>query len=279
MFRKLVFVLCALSFTLASCGRQVTPNRTGTSGGLPSGFMQIKFSTAQPMDFVNVWYVIALNTEGAANGTNGMPYPQYGNQSYNWLNYSFEIIVYQLTGQTSPSVALYQLVTEHPAGQPPYKLPVPVGYTQGDILLNSNCNQQSTQFCLQINRRVFAGLSSASPTPSPSPSVSPSASPSATPSGSPSPAPSSTPSVTGSWFINWFTVTPNPSSGATAPYGAVIDAPGPQGVNDQTWMATGEPYNTATAFDVPWNAVPPPGWPQVSNGAAQIAGGEVLNTP
>lgn len=243
--------------------------------------MTIKFNTSQAMDFVNVWYVIAINTEGPANGINGMPYPAYASQAQGWVNYSFEFIVYQLQGQPSPSVALYQLLTEHPQGQPPFKQPVQLSYTQGDVLLTPNCNGQSTQFCLQINRNVFAGLGTASPSPSPSPTATASASPTASPSGSPSPSPSaSPPTVTGSWYINWFTVTPgNNIAAGGAPYGSPIDAPGPNGVNDVSWMPTGSPYNTATPFDVPWNAVPPPGWPQVSSGSAQIAGGEVLNTP
>ena len=278
MFRKLTLVLCVTALTLASCGRQVTPNRIGTSGsGPPSGFIQIKFSTVQPLDFVNTWYVIALNTAGPAPGTNGMPYPLNGNQSQNWLNYSFEIIVAQQQGQSGPQASIIQFVTQpNPGGGPPLKYPTqPFTLTPQQLLLTPNCNGQGTQFCLLIDRNVFAGLISSSPTPSPSPT--PTASPTATPSGSPSPSPStSPPTVTGTWFINWFTVNPG---GATSGAGAVIDAPGPQGVNDQTWTPAGSPYNTATQFDVPWQAVPPPGWPQASSGSAQIAGGEVLNTP
>lgn len=286
MFRKLMFVLCAMSLTLASCGRQVTPNRSGTSGGgPPSGFIQIKFTTAQAMDFVNVWYVIAVNTEGAAAATNGEPYPINANQNQNWLNYSFEIIVFQTPGQTGPQAALIQFLTAHPAGSPPIKYPSqPFVLTPQQLLLTPNCNGQQTQFCLLIDRNVFAGLLSNSPTPSASPSGSPSASPSASPSGSPSASPSPTPSgspapptVTGSWYFNWFTVTSNAGGPGAASQGQIIDAPGTLGVNDQSWTPPNSPYNTATSFDVLWNAVP--SWPQVSSGAAQIAGGEVLNTP
>jgi hypothetical protein len=83
--------------------------------------------------------------------------------------------------------------------------------------------------------------------------------------------------VGGNWNINWFTVTPT-SAGPQAG-GQVIDAPGPLGVNDQTWLPPNGTYDTTTAFDQLWTAVPPPGWPQVQNAAAQIAGGEVINTP
>src|SRR5579884_1341657 len=92
MFRKLSLVFCVVALTLASasCGRQVTPNRQGTSGnGPPSGFIEFKFTTAAPMSFTDTWYVIALNTQGAAAGTNGMPYPINANQAQNWTNFSF----------------------------------------------------------------------------------------------------------------------------------------------------------------------------------------------
>jgi hypothetical protein len=83
--------------------------------------------------------------------------------------------------------------------------------------------------------------------------------------------------VGGIWNINWFTVTPT-SAGPQAG-GTVIDAPGPLGVNDQTWLPPNGTYDTTTKFDNPWTAVPPPGWPQVTPQQAQIAGGEVINIP
>ena len=286
MFRKLLLVLCVTALTLASCGRQVTPNRIGTSGnGPPSGFIEIKFRTAQPLDFVNTWYVIAINTEGQAPGTNGMPYPVNGNQSMNWQNYSFEIIVSQLPGQTGPQAAIIQFITQRAVGGGIVKYPSqPFTVTPQQLLLTPNCDALGTTFCLLIDRNLFAGLGSTTPGPSSSPSATPSSSPSPSPSPtsstSPSPSPSgSPPTLTGSWFINWFTVTPGGGGPQAAGQGSVIDAPGPQGVTDQTWVANGEPYNTGNAFDVPWQAVPPPGWPQVSTGSAQIAGGEVLNSP
>lgn len=279
MVRKLMFLLCAMAFTLASCGRQVTPNRSGTSGGgLQAGFMQIKFNTYQPLDFANVWYVIALNTSGPAAGTNGEPYAVNGNQQMNWLNYSFEIIVYQLQGAAAPQAALIQFVTQQSAGGGTIKVPTQAfTLTPQQLQLNPNCNGAQTQFCLTIDRHVFSGLGqpSASPSPSSSPSSSPSASPSASPGGSPSASPSP-PAVSGVWYINWFTVTP---SGGPSAGGSVIDAPGPLGPGDQTWLPPNTNYDTSTTFDQLWNAVPPPGWPQVTPKAAQIAGGEVLNSP
>lgn len=291
MFRKLMFVLCAMSLTLASasCGRQVTPNRTGTSSG--SGTLTVKFTTAGQMNFTNYWYVIAVNTEGPAPGTTtGEPYPFYGNQGQNWLNYSFEFIVFAAQGQP-PQVAFYQFKNFVVPGQPPFKSPVQPGYTAGDIVLNPNCNGLNTQFCLQINRRVFAGIGLTSPSPSPStspstsPSPTPTASPSSLPSGSPSPSPSSSPpSETPTIYVNWFTVTSagNNLQNPQVNTGTVVDAPGPalNPISDTTWLPPNAPYDTATSFDVTWQAVlSPGGWTQTSDAAAQIAGGEVLNTP
>lgn len=275
-----------MSLTLASCGRQITPNRSGSSGGgLPSGYMQIKFNTYQTMDFTNVWYVIALNTSGAAaSGTNGMPYAFYGNPQQNWLNYSFEIIVAQLQGQSTPTASLWQFVGEpNPAGGQPIKSAVPInGLSSALLNLNSNCNGAGTQICVTINRNLFSGIASPSPnpsssasaSPSPSPSPSPSGSPSASPSASPTASPSSPPAISGVWYINWFTVTPgNPPQG-----GQVINAPGIGGASNTQWLPPNGTYDTGTTFDFPWNA--DPGWTQAQTPAgAAIAGGEVLNSP
>lgn len=261
MFRKLIFVLCAMSLTLASCGRQVTPNRPGTSGqGLQPGYMQIKFNTYQAMDFTNVWYVLAFNTDGSGQ----QPYPFNGNDAQNWLGYSFEIIVYQLQGQSSPTAALVQFVSQtNPGGGPSLKRPTPpLPYNQQSLIVTPNCNGSGTQFCITIDRHLFSGLAGSTSTPSPSPSS------------SASPVP---PAISGIWNINWFTVQPTTLGGEGA--GQVIDAPGPQGASDLQWLPPNRTYDTSKSFDLPWNAVPPPGWPQVQNQAAQIAGGEVLNNP
>ncbi|HKU66817.1 MAG TPA: hypothetical protein VJP85_03480 [Candidatus Baltobacteraceae bacterium] len=226
--------------------------------------MQIKFNTYQQMDFTNVWYVLALNTSGVvAPGTTGEPYAFNGNQQQNWINYSFEIIVSQLQGQSGPTASLYQFVSQsNPGGGPPIKVPTQLTVSDAQMHLNANCNGSGTQFCVTIDRHVFSGVG---PTATPSPTASPSSSPSSSPA----------PAIGGVWYINWFTVTPgSPPSG-----GQVIDAPGTQGPSDQRWLPPNTNYDTTTAFDLLWNGVPPPGWPQVANPAAQISGGEVLNNP
>lgn len=276
MLRKLIFVVSALAFTLSSCGRQVTPDRTGTSAsGLQPGYMQIKFNTAGTMDFTNVWYVIALNT----SGTGTEPYAINGNQQQNWLDYSFEIIVFQGQGQIAPQAELIQFLTQPNPGGGTVKVPsAPFTVAQQQLQLNPNCNGSQTQFCVTIDRHLFSGLNGSAPSASPSssPSATPSTSPSASPSGSPSASP--TPGAfSGVVYVNWFTVNP---SGAVAAGGQVIDAPGLGGATDHSWLPENPPshnYDTSRTFDYPWNAVP--GWTPVSSAAAQIAGGEVLNSP
>lgn len=272
MLRKLSFVLCAMALTLASCGHQVTPDRGGgLNGGLQPGFMQIQFNTYQPLNFTTTWYVIAINTDG----TGIQPYPINGNQQQNWLGYSFEFIVYQLQGQAGPQVSMVQFVTQPAVGGGTLKTPTPpLTVNPQQLILTPNCNGLQTEFCLIIDRHLFSGLGSPSPSPSGSASASPSASPSGSPSASPTPG-----APTGNYNINWFTV--NPTGGPQAG-GQVIDAPGPLGVNDQTWLPPSVPkgeYNTAANFNLSWQAVPPPGWPQVTPPEAQIAGGGVLNNP
>jgi hypothetical protein len=235
--------------------------------------MQIKFNTVAPLQFANVWYVIALNT----SGTGGEPYAINGNQTQNWLDYSFEIIVFQLPGSSAPQAELIQFISQPGIGGGTVKTPSqPLVVTQQQLQLIPNCNGSGTQFCVTVDRHVFAGLINSGATPTPSPTTSPSTSPS--PSASPSATPSPPP-FGGTWYINWFTVNP-----ANAPQagGQVIDAPGTGGPLDTTWVPPNPPshnYDTTTAFDASWQYVAPPGWPQVANQAAQIAGGEVLNNP
>lgn len=268
MLRKLIFVVSAIALTLVACGRQVTPDRTGTSSqGLQPGQMQIKFNTAGPMNFTSTWYVMVLNT----SGTGTEPYAINGNPQQNWKDYSFEILVYQLPGQASPQAALFEFLNQQNLGGGTQKTAYgPLTYNPQNLQLNPNCNGQQTQLCVTVDRFLFAGLAQGGAT------AAPSASPSASPSGSPGPSPTTQP-FAGVWFINWFTVSPSTGAGAG---GQVIDAPGLGGPNDASWLPPLPPshnYDTATSFDAPWTAVA--GWPQVANSSAQIAGGEVLNNP
>lgn len=273
MLRKLVFAVSVLALTLASCGRQVTPNRTNGTGqfGLLPGYIEVKFDTQGPQDFVNNWYVIAFNTDGG-----GEPYALYGNQAQNWTNWSEEIIVFQPQGSSAPQAVAYQFITQQGTGSQkvPYSLAGRI--TPQQLQLQTNCNNTGNEFCLIIDRHIFSPVTfTGSPSPSASPSSSPS--PSASPSGSPSPGP--TPSsgpVAGTanvWYVNWFVASPQTSPDQINS-GAVISAPGVSGITDTSFTF---PFDQTVASDTPWR--PGAGWPTASSPAATLGGGEVLNNP
>jgi hypothetical protein len=249
MLRKLIFVVSAVAFTLASCGRQVTPNRTEAPSGLSSGQMQIKFSTQGTLDFVNNWYVLAFNT----SGTGTEPYAKFGNQAQNWLDFSFEIIVYQPNASSAVQAQLFQFgSTSGPNG--PQKQPVRINVVNPqDLIVTPNCNGNQTQFCITLNRRIFI-------------TTFPFSSPSPGPSGTPMPG-----GVADSWFINWFVAQPGGN-----PSGQVVSAAGPFGVTDNTFV---QQYDVTATFDTPWTQAQPPAVPQAPSAASQIVGGEVLNSP
>lgn len=248
MLRKLIFVVSAVALTLASCGRQITPNRTTSPSGLSPGQMQIKFSTQGTLDFVNNWYVLAFNS----SGTGTEPYAKYGNQLQNWLNYSFEIIVFQPNAGSPVQASVWQFgSTSGPNGplKTPYAVqPIP----PQNLFVTPNCNGSGTQFCITFNRQIFITTA---------------------PFASPSPAPSATGApggVANTWFINWFVAQPGGN-----PSGQVVSAAGPFGITDTTFM---QQYDVSTTFDNPWNQSVA-GVPQAPSPASQIIGGEVLNNP
>lgn len=250
MLRKLIFAVCAVALTLASCGRQVTPNRTSAPAGLQPGQMQVKFLTQSQPDFVNNWYLLAFNTSG--NGTE--PYAINGNQLQNWLNFSFEIVVFQPNANSALQAAVWQFVsTQGPNG--PLKTPVQIiGINPQDLIVTPNCGTQN-QFCVTFNRRIFiTPYCTGSPGPSPSPSPSPSSN-----------------CVATTWNINWFVASPGGN-----PAGQVISAAGPFGVTDTTFLKR---YTVTDRFDQTWTQPAPPGVPQAPSQAAQIMGGEVVNEP
>lgn len=235
--------------------------------------MMFKFNTAAAMNFSNYAYVIALDTE---NPTQGQPYAYNAGNAQSWYGFSFEIIV---TGNPV-TATLVQFVTQPGTNGGVIKYPTTIaGYPQQLLILNPNCNGQNTQFCVQIDRHLFAGIGAASPNPAPSASTSPSASPSgspgpsASPSATPSPTPTAAP-ISGIWYVNWFT--------AVAPQNAIppgqtdiIDSPA--GPNDRSWLPTpNQSYDTALPFDYTWqgNTGPAP-----SDMAAEVISGEVINAP
>src|SRR5438270_8042837 len=123
VLRKILFVVSVAAFTFAGCGRQVTPTRGSvTPSGLPSGFMQVKFTTAAPMDFTNVQYVIMFNTSTSG----GMPYAN-GYQT-NYANYWFAIVVGG-NGVLSQATVV-QYVRQSGLGGGTVAVPQPIPYPQ-----------------------------------------------------------------------------------------------------------------------------------------------------
>lgn len=167
MLRKLLFVVSIAAFTFAACGRQVTPDRTNTPSGLSPGFMQIRFTSAAPMDFANVTYVIMFNTMGG-----GMPYAN-GYQN-NYANYSFAIVV---NGNAiSSQTQFIQYVRQPGLGGGSVASPQSVPYTPQQLNVVQN---GPMQFTATIDRRLFNGIVA---TPTPQPGASPNV-----------------------WYANWFT--------------------------------------------------------------------------
>jgi len=257
--RKLMLVVCAFAFTLSSCGRQVTPNRTGAgANGLQAGQMQIKVTTQGQLDFVNNWYVVPFNLHCASSPQNCEPYAINGTNANNWLNWDFELVVFQPNVASPLQTAFYQFVTPQSGPNTTQKTPVLLNnYSRQDVVVNPNCNGTNTQFCVTLNRRIFNGLPSTLPNPTPAPTNGPG----------------------GTWFVNWLVA--SPQGAPTGQVGQVLFAPGVGGLTDQTFQfPSGSPgIDVTTHFDQQWLAQPSPPWMQAGNAAAQITGGEVINNP
>ncbi len=212
--------------------------------------MQIKFSTQGPADFVNNYYVLAFNTSGA--GTE--PYAINGNQTQNWLNFSYELVIYQANTSSAVQASLWQFVSTQSTNGGTIKTPVRVNVINPqDLFVIPNCGS-ANQFCVTLNRTIFV-TAFTSPTPSPSPSASP-----GPPNG-----------IANTWFINWFIASP-----AGSPSGQVISAAGTFGITDTTFNKL---YDITTSFDQTWSQPLPPAVPAAPSQASQITGGEVLNVP
>ena len=205
---------------------------------------------ANAANFVNDWYITAFNvTCTDTSGQTCEPYAANGNPSRNWLNWDYEVIVYQPNTSSSVQIAMYEFVTQSGTGSTT-KVPIAVtGLIPGvDYQLITNCNGTGSQFCVILNRRLFTGITPAN--------------------GATPPPPGNT------WYINWIVASP-----AGNPQGQPINAPGQQGPNDQTFQfPAGSPGVPITAaFDQQWFAVQ--AWTQPSDPAAAFSGGEVINAP
>ncbi len=158
MLRILSLFVLVTALTLAACGRQVTfPNPSSSPGGVPAGFMQIKYRTANTMDFQNVRYFVVFNTSG--NGIE--PYPN-GFQS-GYANYSFAFMVGGSGGTVSQPV-LWQYIRNVATGQ---ITAVAVPYTTQQVQLVPNSDGNNREFTLLFARNVFSNAFGPSSAPMP----------------------------------------------------------------------------------------------------------------
>lgn len=243
MIQRLFTMLFATALIVViGCGRQVTPNPPGVEnpgGGLQPGFMQVKFRTAQAMDFTNVRYWIAFNT----SGTGTSPYVTFCNAQNNYRDCYFALIVGG-NGATA-SAKLVQFVRQPGPNNTVAITPITLsGIAPQDLILNPNTNGQQTEFTVTFRRGLLKGLSLGSPAPSPSP----------------------TSAAQTAWFMNFYTTDTN---------NAPLDAAGPAGIGD-TGQFT---FSVDTTQNLDLQFFTPAGAPQAPSASAQIASGEVLNNP
>jgi hypothetical protein len=278
MIRKLSLLVLATALIVSACGRQVTPDRAGVGpGGLSSGFIQFKFRTAAPLDFAHVTYSVVLNT----SGTGVTPYAPNGNIGRNYLDYSFRIDVggAGVNGTVAPT--LWQYVTTVVGGQTgPVDVRPVTGFFPSQLILNPNSNGQGTEFTLTIDRRIFNGIqtsspsaspsatptASATPTPSPTPTPTPAgATPSPTPVSSPTLAPTIPPNFSNVWYWNYFTSAGSTTLDAFSLIGA--------GAQDQQFSV---PFDVTTSFELTRDAS---ALPSITPASAQITGADITNAP
>lgn len=269
------------ALTLAACGRQVTPDRTtgGGPGGLPSGFMQVKFTTAGAMNFGTYSYVVMFNTRG-----NGVQ-PTAAQNQVGWAGFSFMVAIDGTGGSATASV--YQGIPLQNSTVPQFQN---VPFVPGqEVIFLLNTNGQNTQFSLQFRRSLASAFLSPSPgatptpsstpTPAPTPTPTPNPSPSSSPSASPSPTPTSSatppPGTATIWLYNYFIVR-GPASLVTS---AIVDSLGssPMPQNDTTYAS--QPLDTTASFDT-GTFYPAASQLHGSNGdpASIIASGEIINS-
>jgi hypothetical protein len=157
MRRPTVYFLFAFLIAVAvACGRQVTPDPTGTSN--LAGKMVIRYRTVKPMDFNNINYFIIFNTTG-----NGVE-PYANGYATTYSNYSFAFVVGAATGGSTaiPSFYQYYVVPGTSSGVQSRAIPVSP-YTS----LQVNTNGQNTEFTLTFDRAQFNIASPLEPTPGP----------------------------------------------------------------------------------------------------------------
>ena len=246
MLRKLAFSVLITACILVACGRQVTPDRTVPPGGcnnavLP-GRMLIKYRTANRMDFTNIRYFMVFNTSG--NG--GPPYTNGFNTGF--PNYSFVIVVGGSGGPVGTVQPLVYQFIQQPGGATGSPSQILLQTSPAQLQFIQDSSGQGTEFTINFDRTIFFGIAGATASPIPQ-----------------SPAPTTQPQS--NWFVNFITTDKN---------SVPLDALGSNGVNDITFTL-GLPV--ATCFDYLSQLTVPSGAVQAAVPAAQLAGGEIINSP
>lgn len=160
MLRKLGFSVLVTALILVACGRQVTPDRSGSQSGVLPGRMLIRYDTAAPMDFQNYHYLVVINTSG--NG--GVPYSNGFNTGY--ANYSF---IFAVSGNAGQVLAqLYQIV-QQPGGASGQPSQVLLQTSPIQLQFNPNSNGLGTEFTINFDRTLMFGIGTPSPGPTSSP--------------------------------------------------------------------------------------------------------------
>ncbi len=203
--------------------------------------MQIKYRTADTMDFQNVRYFIVFNTSGDGRE----PYANAFQNGY--ADYSFAFVVGGSGGAVSQP-ALFQYIQNSGTGQ---VTAIAVPYTTQQVQLVPNSDGNNREFTLLFSRNVFLNAFG----------------PSASPTSSAPASPMVTASPANVWAVNFIT---------TALDNTPLDALGPNGKNDTSYLLR---LDVSTPFDVIQPLTVPIGAPQAGNSHAQLTGGEIINVP
>jgi hypothetical protein len=241
--RLVTAVVVVAMLVLSGCGRQVTGlNVPSGVAGVAPGQTLIRFETNGPLDFLNLSYLIVLNT----SGNNNQPYAQGFNSDFkNWTHYF--IVGGGANFANAPQ--LNQIFPDPTTGAPThYAPPVPTNF----VTFLPSAASANSQFAFQITfNRCVLDL--------------------------PPPSTTSQPPVCNNgtgppfnfiapvWNISLFTL-----DRTLTP----IDSLGTNGPNDTSYkffIDTTQPVNT--------NFFKPASNSSVSNPSAQIVGIEVLSAP
>ncbi len=272
MIKRLGFILLATALIVADCGRQVTPNKPGTTGGgTQPGYMTVKFNVAAGFNFNAYTYVVVFNTSG-----DGKTPTAWGAQN-NYPGYSYMVAVTNSGGQLTWSSCVYQ--RQLSSSSLPVLLAVPANAQEFPPVQVTSSGSMTFTFA----RILAAFYATPSPAPTATATATATATPTATPTGSPTATPSPTPSpgsLAPIWYYNYFTVQGNIVNCSAVPgYGptTILDSLGSNGNNDSSFTdPTGIDTTTFTDTGTFYASIPTV---PLSDQQAQISGGEIINSP